>query len=76
MEHEYIGHFILLGPIYSHAEMLLHSLGAQQPMGVSNTPWWKRLELAEAFLKGGEESRYKKHTMKCVQFTSAHQVVS
>ena len=44
MEHEYIGHFILLGPIYSHAEMLLHSLGAQQPMGVSNTPWWKRLE--------------------------------
>lgn len=43
MEHEYIGHFILLGPT-SHAEMLLHSSGAQQPMGVSNTPWWKRLE--------------------------------
>lgn len=39
MEYEYTGHFILLwGPIYNQAEMLLHPSGAQQPMGISNTP--------------------------------------
>lgn len=44
MEHEYTGHFILLGPIYNHAEMLLHSSGAQQPTAVSNTPSRRHLE--------------------------------
>ena len=76
MEHEYTGHFILFGPIYNHAEMLLHSSGAQQPMAVSNTPQRRRLENPlKTFLRVARD-RYKKHTMECVWFTSARQVVS